>query len=214
MIVYTANYGGKDKMHTPRVTRLWNKDLKFVYFTDQAVESNVWDVRVIEYNHEDPNRIAKWYKLHSHVLFPGEETLWVDSSMVVRKDPTKLFQGWDDMILRNHPLRTNIYEEAEICIKEGLDAEAVRRQILDYARGGCPKEAGLYINGILLRKPTSVTADLNEQWWQQIEKWSNRDQISLPYVVWANGFSFKTVDVSYLTGVFSRPGNHNFREDK
>ncbi len=212
MIVYTANYGGKDRMHTPRVTRLWNKDLKFVYFTDQAVESKVWDV-VVEEKPGCSNRAAKWYKTHPHELFPGEDTLWVDSSMVVRKDPTKLFQGWDDMLLRNHPLRTNVYEEAKVCIEAGLDAEAVRKQIDDYRRGGCPKEAGLYINGILLRKPTSVTADLNEQWWQHIEKWSNRDQISLPYVVWANGFSFKTVDVSYLKGGFSSPGNHNVREE-
>jgi alpha-beta hydrolase superfamily lysophospholipase len=213
VIIYTANYGGKDRIRTPRRTRLWNKDLKFVYFTDEPFESKVWDV-VVEKRTGDSNRVAKWYKLHPHELFPGESTLWVDASIVVRKDPTKLFQGWEDMLLRNHHQRTNIYGEADTCVMAGRDAEAVKKQIAEYKRLGCPKDTGLYQNSTLLRKPSELAAEINRAWWAEIEKYSTRDQISLPYVLWANGFSVKSVDPKFFTGVFSRRGNHNYPGSK
>ncbi len=213
VIVYTANYGDKDKLVTPRVTTSWDKDLRFVYFTDHPFESDVWDV-VVEEKHGVSNRVAKWFKLHPHELFPGEPTLWIDATITVWKDPTRFLQGWEDILLRTHPKRNDIYEEADICIQASRDAVAVKEQVAEYRRQGCPKEAGLYINGTLFRKPTALTAELNRVWWRQIERYSYRDQISLPYVLWAQGLSFKEVAPDHFGDTFSPPRRHKFRGSK
>ena len=214
MIIYTANYGDKDRFREPRVKPSWNKDLKFVYFTDTPVESDVWDV-IVEKKSGDSQRLAKWYKINSHELFPGELTVWVDASIRVLEDPTWLFKGWENMMVRTHPLRKDISEEAECCIesKRGNKTE-IDAQLAAYKRQDFPEDYGLFLNGILFRKPTRAVTQLNMMWWKQICKYSSRDQISLPYVLYKQDILFKTVDVSYFGQCFSKAARHKFRGTK
>ena len=214
MVIYTANYGDKDRFREPRVNASWNKDLKFVYFTDQPVESDVWDVRV-EKKSGDSQRLAKWYKINSHEVFPGERTIWIDASIRVLEDPTWLFEGWENMMVRTHPLRKDIYEEAECCIESNRgDVEDINAQVKDYEQQGFPEDYGLFLNGILFRKPTRDSKEVNQTWWKQICKYSSRDQISLPYVLYKQDILFKTVDTSYFKQCFSKAGRHKFRGTK
>ena len=34
-----------------------------------------------------------------------------------------------------------------------------------------------------------------DEWWEQIEMYSRRDQLSLPYVIWKNGFEYQDVGI-------------------
>lgn len=34
-----------------------------------------------------------------------------------------------------------------------------------------------------------------EEWWNEMEKYSKRDQLSLPYIIWKNGYSFEDVGI-------------------
>ena len=43
-----------------------------------------------------------------------------------------------------------------------------------------------------------------EDWWKEIEKYSNRDQVSLPYVLWKNGYQIG--DVGTLTDIAADSG--------
>lgn len=213
MIIYTANYGGKDKLREPRIADHWKRGIKFVYFTDQPIESQVWDV-IVEKKQGDSNRLAKWYKINSHEVFPGEDTLWIDSSILLYNDPTKFFDGWDDMLLRKHRKRNDIYEEAKVCISSGRDAVGVKEQVAEYKRQGFPEKSGLYINGILFRKSTERTTELNKAWWEQICRYSVRDQISLPYVLRDKGFTFSEVEYKHFGRCFSKPAKHIRRGTK
>ena len=214
MIVYTANYGGKNKFGEPEIADSWSKDLKLVYFTDQPFESDVWDV-VTEKKTGDSHRLAKWYKINSHELFPGEPTLWLDSSIKLLEDPTRFLQGWDNILVRIHRQGDDVYEEAAACIESGKgDSETINAQVAEYRKQRFPEKSGLYINGILFRKPTEATTRLNKAWWEQICKYSSRDQISLPYVLHTQGVGFREVEHLYFGQCFSSPARHRFKGTK
>ena len=210
MIIYTANFGDKDVVKEPLIRP---DNTKFVYFTDRPFESDVWDV-VIDNQQGDSNRIAKWYKINSHEVFPGESTVWIDASIGVLSDPTEFFQGWDNMLVRKHRDRNDIYEEAEACILSDRDPAAVRIQIAEYMQQGHPRNTGLYINSILFRKPTAATTDLNRAWWQEIKRHSFRDQLSLPYALRIQGTLVKEVEYSHFGDCFSGRRRHKFPGSK
>ncbi len=188
--VYTANYGGKDALREPYIKSSWSKDLKFVCFTDQKFESDVWEF-IIEKKHGDANRIAKWYKVNSHEVFPDEITLWMDSNIRLIGDPTDLVYGWEHLLLKRHPKRKDVYEEADFCIKAGIGIkEEIEAQVAVYKKNEYPTKSGLYKGGVLFRKPTDAITTFNKAWWEQIKRYSSRDQLSLAYVLYQQQMIF------------------------
>jgi hypothetical protein len=118
------------------------------------------------------------------------------------------------MLVREHRDRNDIYEEAEVCIRSGRDSRAVAEQIDAYRKQGYPSGDGLYINSVLFRKPTDEVTALNKAWWQQIEKYSFRDQLSLPYVLHTQGTEIKKVEYTYFGECFSERRKHKFPGSK
>ena len=211
MVIYSANFGDKDKLKTPLVDSSWNKHLKFVYFTDQDFADPVWDIRISNPS-GDARRIARWYKLHSHKLFPGEETIWVDGNILIVNDPTQFSSIYNHMMVQEHPYRYDLYEEAEFCgRKKKGEKEDIARQIKFYEEQGHPQLFGLCTSRVLFRKPTNKVELLNTMWWEEIEKFSSRDQISLPYILWKHNIPFKTVDEEELKVFFYKRGGHKIR---
>ena len=132
---------------------------------------------------------AKMFKVLPHKLFSYnyiDWTIWVDSNVILKVDPEFLvnkipsnkevgvFPHWD---------RDCLYEEAKVCIDEGLDSYSrIMPQIMEYKHEGFPRRAGLGMCFLIARKHTDRVAQLNEKWWAEICMGSIRDQISFPYV--------------------------------
>lgn len=211
MIIYSANFGDKDKLKDPLVDSSWSKDLKFVYFTDQEFKSPVWDI-VVEQKTGDSTRIARWYKMHSHELFPKETTVWIDANLLIIKDPTELMDRCSHLFIQDHPFRFCLYEEAEYCIRKRKgEKKDIQKQMDFYKKQYYPEFFGLYTSRVLFRKPTEKTILLNQKWWEQIKQFSTRDQVSLPYVLWKNWIPFNTIDSEELKTYFYKRGGHKFR---
>jgi len=45
----------------------------------------------------------------------------------------------------------------------------------------------------VIRRHTPWIARLNIRWWEEIERYSERDQLSLPFVCWELGFKWKII---------------------
>jgi hypothetical protein len=81
--------------------------------------------------------------------------------------------------------RDCVYEEGKICIERGMDNEEIISKQLEFYRDeGYPVHNGLYWTTILIRRHTERLKMFSMFWWMQLEKYSFRDQISLPYVAW------------------------------
>ena len=97
----------------------------------------------------------------------------------------------------NDPINC-VYDEARFLIdranhgKENIDPIAVQKQVDTYRSDGYPEKNGLAITMVLLRRHNEPDVIKTMQdWWQELNKHTLRDQLSFNYVAWKNQFSFE-----------------------
>lgn len=208
LTVYTANFGGKDVFKEPEVVA---DGVRYVYYTDQDFQSDKWEVRRMGAAQGSSTLIARWYKLHPHDLFPGETTLWMDANLISIKDPTDL--AWcENLLVEEHLFRVDAYEEAAYCMrkKRGV-AKDLKRQVEDYYKLGYQRGYGLFTTRVLVRQPTDSMINLNKMWWEQIQRYSTRDQVSFPFLLDTLDVQFDTMGHQDMKSYFLKKGGHIFR---
>ena len=116
---------------------------------------------------------------------------WLDANIVIGNDLSPLVQGKEGaLFMTRHPMRTCVYEEGKACESARKDsAEVLRRHIDAYKKAGMPANFGLWENNFFLVNPKAKEAKtVFAQWWEEYCQYSRRDQISLPYVFYRNGY--------------------------
>jgi hypothetical protein len=94
----------------------------------------------------------------------------------------------DDLAVFKHRWNTCIYKEASDVLREKVDVpELINPQVDYYRKNNYPENNGLYELPVLIRKKSDKNNLINLRWWEQICKWSSRDQISFPVVLWSLG---------------------------
>src|SRR5690606_3608854 len=99
----------------------------------------------------------------------------------------------------------SVAAEVETCISAGKnrDSVAARQELAAYVAEGFPDDEGLMEAGVLLKNHRHSHLDAAmDLWWSLFERYQNRDQFSLPYVLW------KTKLPCYrFAGSFRDPGS-------
>jgi len=132
---------------------------------------------------------AKIYKVLSHKYFDSPFTIYLDGNIFLKVNPdvlvSELLKG-ADMALFKHPWRDCIYKEHEHAKNRVLNEfkTLMDDQVNNYRREGMPVNFGLGECGMLIRRNNAATAEFNERWWAEICRYTNRDQMSFPYVLW------------------------------
>jgi hypothetical protein len=182
--VYTAAFGGYDDLQPhPEIP-----GVDFIAFTDTPVESEHWDVRVVEPNGEHPRTQAKRYKLFPDEYLPEHEfTVWVDASHEILTElfAANAYTAVDEtgIALYEHPWRNCIYDEAQVSV--GMEKYAglpIEAQVESYRAEGHPEHWGLYACGTIARRNTPAVAELMAAWSEEIDRWTYQDQLSFPVV--------------------------------
>jgi hypothetical protein len=210
MVIYTAISGGYDRLKDTQV-----KCGKFVAYVEKPEGSNVWEEKKIEKHAEDSNRIAKWYKLHPHILFPEEEiSVWIDGSVEVTKDLNLLLKELGDFKwgVHSHYMRDCAYDEGMVCgMLKKDDADIISKQLSKYLlRERYPRNNGLAENTIIVRKHNDPDViKVNEDWWNEILKHSKRDQISFDYICWKNNFKYTKIRGNVYSSPYFRVNKHD-----
>lgn len=194
--IYTCITGNYDKPLEPLFVP---ENVDYYIVTDMDIsEDSVWkkiDINLIGgLKGLDNTRKARYIKTHPHILFHEYEySIWVDSNFRIIGDLSKFIKciGKTIPFASNwHPERNSIYSELEACILRGKDdARLLRDQIESYRSDGMPEDFGLIETNMIVRKhgdPRCIS--LMEDWWKEIMRWSKRDQLSLPYVIWKDGY--------------------------
>lgn len=189
LAIYTAIFGDKDCLLDDQL----NIDgADYVAFTDKSIKSARWKVIVCNPPSSDNVRNAKVFKLFPHLFFHDYNTsLWIDGNMRIVRDFSQELQRLDQYpVLFRLPVPKHgklcLYQEAKKCIELKKDSPRIINQQLDfYLKKGMPKDYGLWgCGGILRKHHDERIKQLSLLWWEQIVKFSCRDQISLPYVLW------------------------------
>lgn len=179
-IIYTVIFGPYEELKRPMViTPGW----QYICFTDQDFISDVWQIVKVE-TWPDKRMHSREYKINFHRYIDAEESIYIDGSFQINCNLDdwwkKRFRGPATFV--SHPRRNCVFEEIRTCIKrKRCDETKLRRQEKAY-KGIVPPRRGVIQSGLMMRQRTQEVIALMEEWWDELQKYSTRDQISMAYV--------------------------------
>ena len=215
-VIYTVIVGGYDDVRSLPPFPGWD----FVLLTDKKpslwkrlLRRSRWQVRLFDNPGLDLTRYSRLPKLKPHLFFPDYDySVYIDGNARFERNPTELLEGlnWPDFAVSEHPFRNNLYDEFSECCRMGYDdPDVFERQKRKYCAAGLSDPAPLYENNLILRRHNEAKIkELGEVWFQELSEQSKRDQLSLPYVCWSNGFSPTTFPQSVKTQYFVTRSHH------
>lgn len=214
LAVYIALFGDYDDLIEPKEKY---QGCDFICFTDQKhLTSDIWEIQLIENCELTPNMMNRRCKILSHLFLSEYEwSLYVDANIAILGNPLDLATKYltkYDMVVPKHFARDCIYKEAKECLIVGKTKYyETKKQIVKYENEGLPAKFGLGENNIIYRKHNSKKIiNLMNNWWDELNTQTKRDQLSLAYVLWKNGERFCFMDESARKGLgYFEYINHN-----
>jgi hypothetical protein len=217
--VVTAMTGGKDAIVDPAIGIA---GVDFIAFTDAPQPHlKLWQVRPIPVWSSDPayanRRHARLIKVLATLFLPDHEfVIWHDAHCALQAAPHALVdrfldQPQADIAAFRHSKRQCAYDEARSVIRKELDPHhLVGAQIRFMRNARFPRQAGLFETPLILRRNCSAVRSLELAWWDQICRFSSRDQISLPYASWKTGVAIHPLEpgTTWNNEFFVRRGYH------
>lgn len=195
-VIYTCITGNYDFL---KMYKYFDENWDYICFTDnedliKKERLFFWEIKKIKYKNEDKIKLSRWHKINVHKLFNNyEKSIWIDASIVIMKkeffdligeNETKFF------VSNIHSKRKCIYQEIKACIfykKENL--EKAKKILKKLKKEKYPINNGLYETGIIYRRHNEMENKIiAKEWWEFIENYSSRDQLSLNFIFWKNNF--------------------------
>lgn len=192
--VYTALIGGYEQLNEQPAAR--TSSLDFVCLTDdETLTSDTWQVvHVPPAWPADPVRSARALKILGHQAVDRyERTIWMDNSVVLRREPAFLLGLVDraPLGLFVHWERRRLLEEFDAVLHLGYDDPArVHEQLNAYLLD----EPGLleeqpYATTVLVRRWCPEVDVTMRLWMDHVLRYSRRDQLSLNYALRRSGMA-------------------------
>jgi len=164
----------------------------------RVIQNDFYQMKIIKLDHLTPRRRNRFIKIMipDEIFDNYEYSFYVDCKHPIVVDFEKyvdILNAADppaDFLARQHPRRGCLYDEAKFCLLRGKgEREDIFKQVAFYKKENFPIHNGLYAGYWLARRHTPRLKKFMKAWWEQILKYSDRDQISLPYVAWKQGIS-------------------------
>lgn len=198
-------------------------NVDYICYTDSYKgDRSGWEVRPIPENliSLPPNLVNRYFKFFPHKFFVDYDwSIYLDGNLRILNNLSTIVDEMskDGEVIGcpDHPDRSTILEEVSACISLGkfstADFQVIDTQIDSYIAEGMPINQPLTENNFIVRKHSDLQVQkLMEFWWQNLDMYTKRDQISFPYVVWKSGMSIKrfsfagSVDSFYIKKVNHR----------
>lgn len=204
--VITSHIGLHNPLRDPEIKF---EGVDYFAFVDRQHDCKIWkQIPHIDFSLDEEyksRRNAKIYKVLPNLFFPNYDYwFWMDTTHDLIMDPSEViknYMGDSEIGLWVHTSRNCAYQEGEEIKRLKYDhINLVDNQLNYYRSQGFPENYGLFELPVSIRKNTHNVQKLNLRWWDQISRYSSRDQISMPFVIWRTG-----VDIKILPG-FSNGG--------
>lgn len=200
-VIYSCITGGYDDIP---VHKYISNDWEYILFTDneELISAGTfahWTIKPLQFDKLTNVKNARWHKINPHILFPDYDySLWLDSTITINNE--KIFNLMNKLIKSNvliaspnHPDRKCIYEEAKIIKQCNIDLpDIVNKEMKFLLKNRYPKNNGLTETNIMFRQHNKIKPTLN-LWWEMLEQYSKRDQLSFNYVLWKTGIKITPI---------------------
>ncbi|GMY28490.1 probable hexosyltransferase MUCI70 [Fagus crenata] len=214
VVVSTCAFGGGDDLYQPIGMSVASiRKVCYVAFWDEitlsAQESvghrvgedgfiGKWRIVVVrELPFTDQRLNGKIPKMLGHRLFPhAKYSIWVDSKSQFRRDPLGVLEAllWRSnsvLAISEHGARSSVYDEAKAVVKKNkATPEEVEVQLTQYRHDGFPEDKrfngkkALAEASVIVREHTPLTNLFMCLWFNEVVRFTSRDQLSFPYVLW------------------------------
>ncbi|PIA35828.1 hypothetical protein AQUCO_03400017v1 [Aquilegia coerulea] len=213
VVVSTCTFGGGDDLYQPIgmseaslgkvcYVALWD-DITLA--TQEADGKRIGEDRMIgkwrivvvrDLPFSDQRLNGKIPKMLSHRLFPqARYSIWVDSKSQFRRDPLGVLEAllWRTnsvLAISEHGARSSVYDEGKAVVKKHkATPEEVEVQLAQYRRDGFPDDKrfngkkALSEASVIVRENMPLTNLLMCLWFNEVVRFTSRDQLSFPYVL-------------------------------
>jgi hypothetical protein len=218
--VITALSGSCAPLPDPLFRASW---IDYIAFTDSGTGSSpFWNYRPLPAfsfdRHYFRRRNAKLPKVLPEVFLADYDYyIWQDSTHRLVGDPSAWIERLSSVAsatysVFRHEQRDCVYSEADVVKEARFDLEAnVNAQIKYYLKLGFPRHFGLFELPLFIKKKSPSSLAFSLSWWEQICRFSSRDQLSFPFIVWSAG---TTIDVIEDCSVNKNPWFERVLEHK
>jgi len=213
-VIYTVLTGGYDNILQPLVV---DDRFDYILFSNDIDKSDtgVWEIRSIpEVVKDDGKRLSRYPKTHPETLLSDyKASLYIDANIqicdqwvydrFVELFDKQIEYAGIKLVLTG---RDCIYEHSFDMCQTLVEHDYVAvKQCHKLYELGFPQHFGLNENNIIFRIHTEKMRKTDEDWWDWILNYSNRDQFSYMYCLWAN-----KIDINYFLpkGEDARNGSH------
>lgn len=184
-LVYTAIYGGYDKLWQPRQL---NKNWEYRCYTDKPLDGKAWKIIGKKFPDISDAKASKYIKI-MHPVGNFDSILWVDGSIEIIGDLNefinKLPEG--DLVIPKHPFNNTLKQELDACIRMNKDDhEVMKQQVESY--GDFPPYVHTQ-NTIILKRGDLKASSI---WWKEVKNRSKRDQLSFGWSMYKTNQAYST----------------------
>lgn len=200
--VYTCVFGKYDQLQEPIIKP---DNIDYFIVTDQKIPQNsLWQPIAWErycsssLSNAEKNR---FFKMHPDCIFPEYSfSIYIDGNIKVISDLTPYVRllGKNGMAFHYHNQRKCAYKELEaIQLAYKVDKRVADSYEKYLKTHRFPENYGLLECNVIVREHNnSICKKVMNEWWDQFVTQINRDQVSLPYVLFEN--EIKVEDVATL----------------
>jgi hypothetical protein len=218
--VYTAVIGNYDVIKP--APPLYPEIYSFFLFMDSDNEYENWKKKEIPEhirNLSNPILINRYLKMHPYELFPDYDfAVYLDGNIQIISDIRPMLRQVSPatgLAIHTHSRRNCVYDESKICIriKKG-NRKKINTQMNKYRKEGFPCHWGLFeCTMIICDLKNEIGERILSSWWEEfLSAESLRDQLSLPYILWKNGYKKEDIG-NFFINIFKNPKlcwhNHN-----
>ena len=201
IVIYSVLFGNYDELKEPLYI---TPNCDYYVLTNQEVpKKSVWKKYSIE-DFEDRVKgfsnleKARFFKTHPQILFPEYKySMFIDANIQMVTDMRPVFAQLEEnfIAIHNQTGRDCVYQEAtEIIVIGKANKKEVKHQMNVYKKEGFPEHYGLFRTCVVVREHNdSNCVKLMELWWDEIQKYTKRDQLSFTYALWKMGLDKKAV---------------------
>ncbi|KAL2498336.1 Protein of unknown function (DUF616) [Abeliophyllum distichum] len=214
VVVSTCAFGGGDDLYQPiGMSETSLQKVCYVAFWDEITLATQeeqghkigenrfigkWRIVIVENLPFTDQRLnGKIPKMLAHRLFVNSMySIWVDSKSQFRRDPLGVLEAllWrsnSELAISEHGARSSVYDEAKAVVRKNkATPEEVEIQIKQYHKDGLPEDKrfngkkALAEASIIVRKHTPTTNLFMCLWFNEVVRFTSRDQLSFPFVLW------------------------------
>jgi hypothetical protein len=199
LVLYSALYGNKEPLNAEVFGPFTS--CRRVLFTDRT-DLHLPGVDIVRdpLDGLDAARASRRAKLMPHRYLPEDWSIWLDNKSRLKRDPVEVLaalqaQSDASFFAFPHFRRDCVYQEGQAIWENGLDDyRIVRERMETYRTEGVPDHVGLIEGHFIVRRHhDTAVSHFGDRWFEQVLRYSRRDQISFAYLAWKLGLPYDKI---------------------